>query len=233
MEVHRRVGYLPGELALEGSLTARRALLLFASLRAGDVDWAWVDSAAERLRLDMNMAFKNMSKGNKQKVGVVQAFMHRPTLLLLDEPTSGLDPLMQREVLALVQEAQAEGATVFFSSHILTEVDAIADRVGIIRAGRLVEVADPAELRKRNLRRVHVTFPRAVDDSWHAGVNGIEIRERDGDGTRWTIDTSGDMSALLRALAAAGACDVETEKPTLEEVFLAYYEAETAQEEEG
>jgi len=139
--VRSRVGYLPGELHIDDNFTVERALLYLNRLRGGKVDWAYMRQLAGRIDLDLKMAIKNLSKGNKQKVGVVQALMHRPELLLLDEPTFGLDPLVQQEVLRMVIEAQQAGATVFFSSHILSEVQEIAERVAIIRKGVVVEVA--------------------------------------------------------------------------------------------
>src|SRR5436305_5507227 len=156
--VRARVGYLPGELRLDDNLTAAGALRFFNRLRGGRADPAFIRRLADRLGLDLNTPIKNFSKGNKQKVGVVQARMHRPELLLLDEPTSGLDPLGQQEVLRLIREARAAGATVFFSSHVLSEVQEVAERVAILRHGAIVEVADTAKLIDRALRRARVRF---------------------------------------------------------------------------
>jgi len=161
--VRRRVTYLPGELSLEANLTAERALRYLADLRGNDIDWNRVRELARRLSLDLKAQIKNMSKGNKQKVGVVQAFMAPADLLLLDEPTSGLDPLMQQEVYRLVREAQAAGATVFFSSHIISEVQAIAERVAIIRDGRIIRTANPHELVDMSMRRVRAAAGRSID----------------------------------------------------------------------
>src|SRR5947209_3458157 len=152
--VRARVGYLPGELRLDDNLTAEGVFRLFNRLRGGRGDPAFIRQLAERLGLDLTTPIKNFSKGNKQKVGVVQALMHRPELLLLDEPTSGLDPLMQQEVLHLIVEAREAGATVFFSSHVLSEVQEIAGRVAILRHGAVVEVAETAALIDRALHRV-------------------------------------------------------------------------------
>ena len=218
--VRARVGYLPGELNIEPNQTAERALRYFAELRGG-VDWAFVRELAGRLQLDLGAAVKNMSKGNKQKVGVVQALMPRPELLLLDEPTAGLDPLMQQEVYGLLREAQAGGATVFFSSHIISEVEAIAERVAIIRQGRIVETLAPHDLLRRSVRRVRVRLREPLPEGALVGVlNTTDIQR---DGANLTVAVEGEMDALIKALAAYPVIDLETERPSLEEVFLTHY----------
>jgi ABC-2 type transport system ATP-binding protein len=220
--VRSRVGYLPGELRLEGNMRVEAALRFLNSLRHGQAEWSYVLQLAGRLDLDLKMPIKNLSKGNKQKLGVVQALMHRPELLLLDEPTFGLDPLMQQEVLRLVAGAKAEGATVFFSSHVLSEVGEIAERVGIIRQGMLVEVAETSALIDRSLHHVRVRFRQPVDAAVLAGVPGVKVLSQD-DGTSLTLQVEGEMDALIKALAAFPVSDLETEHPSLEEIFLAYY----------
>ena len=218
--VRARVGYLPGELSIEPNQTAERALRYFAELRGG-VDWAFVRELAGRLQLDLRAAIKNMSKGNKQKVGVVQALMARPELLLLDEPTAGLDPLMQQEVYHLLREAQAGGATVFFSSHIISEVEAIAERVAIIREGRIVETLAPHDLLRRPVRRVNVRLREPLPEGALVGVlNATDIQR---DGANVMVQIEGEMDALIKALAGYSVIDLETERPTLEEVFLTHY----------
>ncbi len=220
LAVRARVGYLPGELSIEPNLTAERALRYFADLRGG-VDWAFVRELAGRLQLDLRAAVKNMSKGNKQKVGVVGALMARPELLLLDEPTSGLDPLMQQEVYRLLREAQAGGATVFFSSHIISEVEAIAERVAIIRDGRIAETLAPHDLLRRSVRRVRVRLRQPLPEGALVGVlNTTDIQR---DGTNLLVQVEGEMDALIKALAGYAVIDLETERPTLEEVFLTHY----------
>jgi ABC-2 type transport system ATP-binding protein len=221
--VRARVGYLPGELHVEDNLTVEKSLRYLNALRGKKADWNHVRQLAERLNLDLKAQVKNLSKGNKQKVGVVQALMHRPELLLLDEPTFGLDPLMQKEVLRLVADARKQGATVFFSSHILSEVQEITDRVGIIRQGLVVEVADTASLINRSLRRAHIRFKQPVDAQALAGVPGVSLLSQD-DGQSLTLQVEGEMDALIKALAALPVLDFETEHPSLEEIFLAYYE---------
>ena len=218
--VRARVGYLPGELSIEPNQTAERALRYFAELRGG-VDWAFVRELAGRLQLDLRAAIKNMSKGNKQKVGVVQALMARPELLLLDEPTAGLDPLMQQEVYHLLREARAGGATVFFSSHIISEVEAIAERVAIIREGRIVETLAPHDLLRRSVRRVNVRLREPLPEGALVGVlNATDIQR---DGANVMVQVEGEMDALIKALAGYSVIDLETERPTLEEVFLTHY----------
>jgi ABC-2 type transport system ATP-binding protein len=181
-----------------------------------------VRQLAARLELDLKRPIKNLSKGNKQKVGVVQALMHRPELLMLDEPTSGLDPLMQQQVLGLIQQARADGATVFFSSHIMSEVQAVADRVAMIREGEIVEVAETSALISRALRRTTVQFKEPVDYGPLAALPGVTLLSRD-DGTQVTLQVEGDMDGLIKALGAFPVRDLETTRPSLEEVFLTYY----------
>lgn len=223
--VRSRVGYLPGELALESNFTVKGQLRYLNRLRGRVVDWAYAQQIAERIELDLKMPIKNLSKGNKQKVGVVQALMHKPDLLMLDEPTFGLDPLMQQEVLRLVAEAKQRGATIFFSSHILSEVQEIADRVAIIRKGVVVEVAETKTLINRSLRRAKIRFKEPVDASGLAELPGVTIISQD-DGVNAMLQVEGEMNGLIKALASYPVSDFETDRPSLEEIFLAYYESE-------
>jgi len=227
--VRTRTGYLPGELQVDPNITVEGTLRYLNALRGNKADWGFVRQLTERLDLDLRPAIKNLSHGNKQKVGVVQALMHRPQLLLLDEPTLGLDPLMQREVLRLITEAKANGATVFFSSHIMSEVEAVAERVAIIRQGVVVEVAEPVSLINRALRRANVRFKQPVDISPLANVPGVTVLSRD-DGTSVLLQVEGEMDGLIKALAAFPVSDFETERPSLEEIFLAYYEDDQKEE---
>ena len=225
VKVRERSGYLPGELQIDPNSTVRGALRYFNALRGNSVDWDYVRELGERLQLDLRATIKNLSHGNKQKIGVVQALMHKPDLLLLDEPTLGLDPLMQREVLRLITEAKAAGASVFFSSHIMSEVEAVADRVAIIRKGVVVEVAEPTSLINRAFRRANVRFKEAVDIEQLDKVSGVTVLSRN-DGTSVLLQVDGEMEQLLKALAALPVIDFETERPSLEEIFLAYYKDE-------
>ena len=222
LAVRSRTGYLPGELHLDDAFTVEGALRYLNDLRDRKADWTYVRHLAKRLDLELKIQVKNLSKGNKQKVGVVQALMHRPELLLLDEPTAGLDPLMQQEVLRLVAEARQAGATVFFSSHILSEVQEISDRVGIIRQGVLVEVAETRVLINRSLRRVFIRFKQPVPVEALTSLPGVSLLSQD-DGVSLTLQVEGEMDGLVKALAAFPVFDFETERPSLEEIFLAYY----------
>jgi ABC-2 type transport system ATP-binding protein len=221
--VRAQVGYLPGELNLEPNLRVGATLRYLAALRGNRLDWAFVQELSERLQLSLDTPVKNLSKGNKQKVGVIQALMARPELLLLDEPTSGLDPLMQQEVYRLIREAQAGGATVFFSSHVISEVEVLASRVSIIRHGRIVETVEPRQLLSMTTRRVRVRFMERVDLAALDGLPGVSLLAQD-DGLSVTVQVEGAVDALIKALAALPIADLQTEHPSLEELFLAYYE---------
>jgi ABC-2 type transport system ATP-binding protein len=223
--VRARSGYLPGELNMESNLKVEGVLRYFSDLRSNRTDWDFVQQLAQRLDLDLSMPVKNLSKGNKQKVGVVQALMSRPELLLMDEPTSGLDPLMQQEVYRLLKEAQAAGATVFFSSHIISEVETLAERVAIIRQGVIAEEVDPAELGGMSVRRARVRFMEAVDPTPLAGVEGVSLLSHS-NGLSATLQVEGEMDGLIKALAGFPVRDLATERRSLEEVFLAYYEGD-------
>jgi ABC-2 type transport system ATP-binding protein len=220
--VRSRVGYLPGELSMEDNLKVEAQLRYYADLRGNTIDWTFVRQLAQRLELDLTMAIKNLSKGNKQKVGVVQAIMHRPELMLLDEPTAGLDPLMQQEVYRLLREAQSDGATVFFSSHIIGEVESLAERVAIIRQGVIVEEAEPSHLKSMTIRRVHIRFKNAVDPTPLTQISNVSLMSQS-DGLSVTLQVGGEMDALVKLLANFPVSDLETERPSLESIFMDYY----------
>lgn len=220
--VQSLVGYLPGEMQLFDNWTAERQLRYFHDIRGGMSNWQYTLQLSERLALDLKIPIKNLSRGNKQKVGLIQALMHRPKLLVLDEPTSGLDPLVQQEVYALLREANASGSTVFFSSHIMSEVENVADRVAIIRSGEIVEVAPTVDLTRRALHHLKVRFKRPVDLADLKVLPGVEILTST-DGTSVSLQATGDMERLVSVLGQLPVLDLETTRPTLEEAFLAYY----------
>jgi ABC-2 type transport system ATP-binding protein len=223
--IKEQVGYLPGELHLDENMTAKQVFRFFNRLRGNRSNWDFIEELSERLKLDLKSPIKTFSKGNKQKVGVVQALMHKPELLLLDEPTGSLDPLMQQVVLRMLGEAQDNGATVFFSSHIISEVQAVADRVAIIREGIIVEVAETAALLNRSMRQVRIRFQQPTEAEELYKLPGVELIAKD-DGLGVLLQVEGAMDALIKALAKYQVNDFETERASLEEIFLAYYEGE-------
>ena len=223
VEVRRRCGYLPGELELYEGMTGRAFLDYVAALRGGRVDARERDTLIERLRLDPSRRIGALSKGNRQKVGVVQALMGRPEVVVLDEPTAGLDPLVQEEVEAILGEIVAEGRTVFFSSHVLAEVEAIAGSVAMLRAGRIVAVVDLAEERRLAPRRITVAFDEPVPAGAFAGLDGVRV-VASGD-RQATFESHDHMDALIKALARYPVRTLETHELSLEELFLSYYEA--------
>lgn len=223
--IKARVGYLPGELHLDENMTAQQIFRYFNRLRGNRSNWDYIEELSDRLKLELKTPIKNFSHGNKQKVGVVQALMHRPELVLLDEPTGGLDPLMQQEVLRMLAEAQDNGVTVFFSSHIISEVQAVADRVAVIREGKIVEVAETASLLHRSMRQVRIRFQQPTKAEELFKLPGVELIAKDDD-LGVLLQVEGDMDALIKTLAQYPVNDFETERTSLEEIFLAYYEGE-------
>lgn len=220
--IHRQVGYLPGELALEPRLTGRQILTYLANLRGG-VEWSLVEQLADRLKLHLGQRFGDYSRGNKQKVGLVQAFMHRPRLLILDEPTGGLDPLHQETVTEMVREARDHGATVFFSSHILSEVQSLCERVGFIRDGRLVELAPVDELPGMNTYTVEADLGEPVEPEDISSIEGV--RNVNVEGNHLSCLVRGDMARLIQALAPHQPHRLVSREPGLSEVFLHLYGA--------
>jgi ABC-2 type transport system ATP-binding protein len=215
-----RIGYLPGELLMGGRSTAGDLLTYFARLRGG-AGADRIGPLAERLDLDLSKPIRSLSKGNKQKVGVVQAFMHAPELLILDEPTSGLDPLLQQEFLAMVREARAGGATVFMSSHVLSEVEVIAERVAIVRAGRIVDLDDVATLRHHAGQEVELRFADPVRADEFSALPGVEDVEVSDHTLRCLL--RGEPDALLKQAALHRVVRWSAENRELEDLFLDFY----------
>jgi len=220
LAVRRKVGYLPGEFTLYENLTGQQLLLHLGSLRGG-VDWKRVEELATRLGADLGRSIRSLSSGNKQKLAVIQAFMTRPEVLILDEPTSGLDPLIQQEFFGLVHEARTGGATVFLSSHNLTEVERVCDRVASIRCGRLVAVEEVDAVRSRTVRIVRLTCERALDAERFTVEPGIGEVQVDGRHLRCRVE--GPLGRLIALAEPHGIIDLLSREPNLEETFLALY----------
>lgn len=221
--VRRGVGYVPGELSLYDRLSGEQNLRFFASLRRS-VDWAWVHALRERLDCDLQRKVADLSTGNKRKIALIQAFMHRPDLLILDEPTVGLDPLVQREFYALIHEATAAGQTVFLCSHNLPEVQRVCDRVGFVRGGRLIAVESVAALGQRMAQEVEVEFAQPVDGAPFGEVPGVAILENEGALLR--VMLTGSFDAFLKLTAKYPVVRLTSREPDLEDVFLTYYQEE-------
>ena len=224
--IHRRIGYLPGEFALYDRLTGAQHLEYFANLRGG-VDTAYRASLVERFDLDPSRKFKEYSKGNKQKVALVIALQHRPELLMLDEPTAGLDPLVQQTFFGVLREAVADGATVFLSSHILSEVEKAADRVGIIREGRLVKVGTVDDLRDLAHHQVELRFAGEVPAAEFEALPGVSAVTVDDHVLRMRV--AGAITPVVQAAARYELLDFISREPSLEETFLAQYGREAVE----
>ena len=225
--LRRRIGYLPGELFLAGRVTGRRLLSHYEAI-SGPVPPGRIDHLAEQLGLDLDRHTRKLSKGNKQKLGLVQAFMHQPELLVLDEPTSGLDPLVQQEFHAMVREAKHNGQTIFLSSHVLSEVQQTADTVAILRDGRIIAVESVSGLREGAVRRVRFTTSgMAAHDAVAQlarvpGVGQVQVLESDGTATL-SATLEGPIQPLVRMLASLQLTDLVLEEPDLEDAVLKMY----------
>ncbi len=220
VEVKKHVGYVPGELPQFGGLRGSEVVAYMAGLRNG-VDEELVEQICKRLDLNLGLRFREYSRGNKQKLAILLGFMHRPRLLILDEPTGGLDPLNQQEFYQMCREARDAGATVFLSSHILSEVEHVSDRVGIIRAGRLVKMAKLSELHEIRVHRVEIRFAGPPPLAAIRAAAGVDRIEADDHLVRCTVH--GSFAPLMSAVAGTEILNLSSHEPNLEEVFLTYY----------
>jgi ABC-2 type transport system ATP-binding protein len=225
VELRRRVGFTPGELFLFDKLSGRETLRFLAGLRGG-VDWAYVGRLTVRFEAELDRRVGELSTGNKRKISLIQAFMHRPELLILDEPTAGLDPLMQAEFNRLIDEAREDGQTVFLSSHVLPEVRRLCDRVGFVRDGQLVAVEDVATLLRRQVRELDLVFGAAVPADLFTGIAGVLQAETEG--VHAHLHVSGSFDEVFHRALPHGIVDVSSREPDLDEVFLTYYGDEPA-----
>ncbi len=222
--VRAAVGYLAGDVRLYGGMRGHEMVDLIAAMRDHAVDRDYVASLADDLGLDLQGHAGSYSKGNRQKLGILLALMARPPVLLLDEPTSGLDPIVQRAVWDILRREAARGSAVFFSSHVLSEVDQVCDRVAILREGRLVAVETVANLKGRALRRVEMSFAGTLPPP--GALDGEGIRELRRSGETVAVEVEGEVDALIKAIAPFHVTDLRTEQPTLDEVLLAFYRRE-------
>ncbi len=220
LAIRRRIGYLPGDLALYPKLTGRQTIEFFAGLRGG-VDMGYVDELAGRLGADLSRKVGEYSTGNRQKVGLIQAFMHTPDLLILDEPIAGLDPLVQQTFHEMLREVRDAGSTVFLSSHTLSEVERVADRVGIIRRGRLAVVERVDVLKRKAIRRLDFEFAEPVPGDLFGGLEAV--REVKVEGNHARVSYEGAVNPVLRAAVAHEVLNLHSRDADLEEIFLAYY----------
>jgi ABC-type multidrug transport system ATPase subunit len=226
VDVKRLLGYLPGELALDLNLTGGEILAYLANLRGG-VDQRYLEQLVERLDLDTSRRFRQYSHGNKQKVGLIQAFMHRPRVLMLDEPTSGLDPLNQQAFQQIVADVRTEGRTVFLSSHILSEVESTCDRVAIIREGRLARVGGVAELKDIARHELTLTFAGPPPIEAFRGLPGLEQVEALPDGRTLCLTVQGNVDGVIKTAAQYPLVNIVSREPNLEDIFLRYYQDDT------
>ncbi len=220
VDVRDRIGYVPGELRLPERMTSRQLVTSVGRLRGG-LDQAWVDSIAARMQIDLDRPMRDLSSGNRRKVALLLAFAPRPELLILDEPTSGLDPLIQHEFLVMVAEARDAGVTVFLSSHVLSEVQRAADRVAVLRAGRIVTQGTIDELRGRARQRIEVWFAENIEDAEILAIPGLEDPVLEG--RRLAATLSGPIDPVVATLARHHLASLVVEEPNLEDAFLDLY----------
>jgi ABC-2 type transport system ATP-binding protein len=232
VEIKRLAGYIPGEPSLDPNLTGGQILEYFANLRGG-VDRAYLKRLVDRFELDLSRKFRQYSTGNKRKVVLIQAFMHRPQVLVLDEPTSGLDPLNQQEFDGMVKEAREEGRTIFLSSHVLSEVEKTCTRVAIIREGRIVRIGGVAELKDIKRYEVTITFAQPVSADSFKNVEGVAEVEQLNNGHALRLAMQGPADAVIKAAAQHPVVSLTSYEPSLEDIFLRYYEADGERKEEA
>jgi len=225
VDIKRLVGYVPGEPSLDGNLTGGQTLEYFAHLRGG-VDQRYLKQLVERFDLDTGRKFRQYSTGNKRKVVLIQAFMHKPRVLILDEPTSGLDPLNQQEFDGMVREAREEGCTVFLSSHVLSEVEKTCTRVAIIREGGIVKIGGVHDLKDIKRYEITISFAQPVPLEAFAQLEGVTDVERLNDGRAVRLAMQGSADAVVKAAAHYPVISLTSYEPSLEDVFLRYYESD-------
>lgn len=228
VEIHGNIGFMPGELNLWKNRTAKQVITYVASVRGNEsAQKTEAAKLSERLKFDMSKKVSDYSTGNKRKLGIILALMHNPELLILDEPTSGLDPLMQQIFNQMMKEYKNEGRTVFLSSHVLGEVQAICDRVGILRDGQLKAVETVEALTHVKFHNVHITLRDAVPQEWIPSLQSIEgVSDVSAEDNKLELKLTGDFDPVMRAIGDGYVQSLRMEEPTLEDIFLEFYGAE-------
>lgn len=219
----KKMGYLAGDIALPSKMTGNQLLRYLSSYRQ-NTDWQLVEELTEKLQAQLDRRISSLSKGNRQKIGLIQAFMHRPDLLVLDEPTSGLDPLMKQIFYDMAHQAKKDGKTVFVSSHDLSEVQKICDRAAFIREGKLVATEKIQNSSNLNLRRYRIKFSKKPDKQSFEGIKGVSDVQVDG--KNLTLTVRGTIAPLIKELAKHEPTDMDERETTLEDVFMHYYQEE-------
>ncbi len=220
VKIFKNMGYLPGELSTYQKLTGNEVLKFFSSLRNIDDD-QYIRNLIERLDYDPNKYIKELSKGNKQKLGLILAFMHKPELLILDEPSSGLDPLMQQITIELIQEARQNGSTIFLSSHIFSEIDKVAERVGFVKEGKLI-VEESLEVLKSNaMKSIVIYFKETIPLNLFDNIKNVNLIETNKNVVKLNI--IGPIDEIIKVISKYEIIDLTTKDPTLEELFMNYY----------
>jgi len=222
VEIHKNLGYLPGEIFLQDSMTGQECFDYYKSLK-GDIDEKYTSDLIKRLELDLSKKIRNYSKGNKQKLAILLAFMHKPKLLLLDEPTSGLDPLNQQEFYNMILETKKWGTTTFLSTHILSEAERICDRVGIIKEGKLLKIENIDEFKDKNIRDVYLETDQTIPLS-EFDIAGIKKVERTTSG--YHLVTIGLNGKIIEKLSKNKINDIKISEPSLEDRFMHFYNHE-------
>lgn len=231
LQVRQRVGYLSGEVSLYPNFSGRKLIKLFAALRPEQVSQEYVTHLCQRLDVDLDTPLGRLSQGNRQKVGLILALMPQPDLLILDEPTTGLDPLVQHQLLDCLKDAKSEGRTVFFSSHVLSDVEEICDRVGIIREGRLAAVEQVQALKKRRVQQIRMEFAEPVQPGNFSSLEGVRLLEYKDMAIH--LEVTGEPDAVVKVASRYHVVSLESEQSSLDEVFMGYYHTPPETKDEG
>ena len=224
-EIHKKIGYLPGELELFSQMNGKDFLKYMANLRGG-VDWGFVEEMISNLKAQTTKPIGSLSHGNKQKLGLIQAFMHDPDILILDEPTNGLDPLVQEEFHKMLKSVKDSDKTVFLSSHIMSEVEEICDRVGIIREGELIAVEKIEDLKAKKLQSIEIHFAKSVPDNIFENLPNVSDVEIKDNVVKAKVSGTNTLDSFIKTIAKYEVTKIDAPEPNLEEIFLSYFKGD-------